>query len=517
MSGGARLAARGPGAPPGRVMHVVFASVGYGELLGVELLSAVLRRAGHRTSLAYDPALFADRFAMDLPPLARVFDRLDRVVDQLLALQPDLLALSAMTPTYAWARALAGRVRARRPVPTVIGGTHASAVPAHVVCQPEFDWACEGEGEAALLALVEDLARGGAGAGIPNLWRAEAGRAVPPPGRAPFVADLDALPLPDKELYRPHLPTRGMYGIMTSRGCPYACTYCFNSQFRATGADGPRGYLRRRSVEGVLAELVHATVHHPFRYVEFHDDIFTTDRRWLRAFAPRYRARIGAPFGCSSHARFLDEERVALLQQAGCVRVKMGVQSLDGQAYRRRVLGRMDTEEQVAAAIDTCRRRGLRIEVDQIVGLPGEDPAARQRALDFYRAHPPDRIGAYRYTWFPGTALTERARAEGRLSPDAWERILDGDSSAFFQPDPASARSPDEQALDRGYAAALDLLPRVPVRMRPALSAERLARHPGVAGAARWVMGAGLLAEVARGGGQDALAYARWLGLHLAA
>lgn len=496
-------------------MHIVFASVGYGELLGVELLSALLRRAGHRTSLVYDPALFADRFALDLPPLARAFDRLDRVVEQILALRPDLLALSAMTPTYAWARTLARRVRARRPIPTVIGGTHASAVPAHVVAQPEFDWACQGEGEAALVALVEDLAHGGQGAGIPNLWRRHRGQPLPPPGQAPFVADLDALPLPDKDLYRPHMPRRGMYGIMTSRGCPYACTYCFNSQFRDTGADGPRGYLRRRSVEGVLHELEHATVHHPFRYVEFHDDIFTTDRRWLRDFAPRYRKQIGAPFGCSSHARCLDDERVALLQQAGCVRVKMGVQSLDGPDYRRRVLKRTDTEQQVAAAIDTCRRRGLRIEVDQIIGLPGEAPHARQRALDFYRAHPPDRIGAYRYTWFPGTELTQRALDTGQLSDAAWRRILDGDSSAFFQPDPASGASARELALDQGYAAALDLLPKAPAALRAHLSPERLARHPAITTAARWAMGAGMLADLARGGGQDALAYVRWYGKQL--
>ncbi|MCK6507228.1 B12-binding domain-containing radical SAM protein [Myxococcota bacterium] len=496
-------------------MHVVFASVGYGELLGVELLSALLRRAGHRTSLAYDPALFDDRFALHLPRLARAFDRLDRVVDQVLDLRPDLLALSAMTPTYGWARGLATRVRARRHIPTVIGGTHASAVPAHVLSDPAFDWACQGEGEGALLALVEDLARGGGGEGIANLWRRSEGGPVPPPCQAPFVADLDALPFPDKSLYGPHLPRRGMYGIMTSRGCPYACTFCFNSQFRDTSADGARGYLRRRSVDGVLAELCHAAVHHPFRYVEFHDDIFTTDRRWLRDFAQRYREQVGAPFGCSSHARFLDDERVALLQQAGCVRVKLGVQSLDAPEYRRTVLKRTDTELQIAQAIDTCRRRGLRIEVDQIVGLPGEAPQARQRALDFYRAHPPDRIGAYRYTWFPGTELTERALHTGQLRQATWRRILDGDTSGYFQADPRSPASARDQALDHGYAAALDLLPKTPTALRARLSPEALARHPALAAAARWIMGAGMLVDVVGGGGQDALAYVRWYGKQL--
>jgi len=498
-----------------RRLHLTFASVGYAELLGVELLSALLQQAGHRSSLVHDPALFDDRFALRLPRLARRVDRRDRVVARILALEPDLLAFSVMTSTVGWALEIARAVRRVRPIPVVMGGSHASAAPAYLAAQPEVDWVCEGEGEAALLALVEDLAAGGRGQGIPGMWTRLGTTPVPPVAPGAVVEDLDALPLPDKALYASTQPRRGMYGIMTSRGCPYRCAFCFNSQGGAEDGTGVAVPVRRRSVQGVLEELSVAQRRDPYRYVEFHDDIFTMDRRWLAAFAPAYRQRIGVPFGCSAHARCLDPARIGMLVEAGCVRVKMGVQSLDDPAYRRGVLHRTDREEDIASAIDTCRAAGLRVEVDHIVGLPGEAHQARRRALDFYRAHPPDRIGAYWFTWFPGTALTRQAVARGTLTAAEHQGILAGRTTTYREMEQAGRGDAAQDARDQGYAAALDLLPRLPAALRSRLDPDRLGQVPGLQGVARSVMAAGMLTDLGRGGGHDALAYLRWYGHHL--
>lgn len=491
---------------------MLFASVGYAELLGVELLSAVLKRGGHRVSLVHDPALFDDRHALNLPRVARMFGDMDRTVAAILAAAPDLLAFSAMTATFAWAREVARRVRAVRRIPTIFGGTHPSAAPAFCMGLDEIDFVCVGEGEHALLELVDQLGRGGDGSGIKNIWSKPDGVPMPPPGMAPYVADLDALPFPDKALYAPWLPQNGMYNIMSSRGCPYRCTFCFNSNFGELDEKGRRwGYLRRRTVESVLAELTWARRQDAFRYVEFHDDIFTTDTEWLREFAPRYRREIGVPFGCSSHARYLDEDRIRLLHEAGCARVKMGVQSLDTQEYRRKVLRRAEKDSDVARAIDTCRRVGVRIEVDQIVGLPGESPDAREGAIAFFREHPPDRIGAYWFTWFPGTELTNKAIESGELSAEETRAILEGITTTYREVElTGRRRDPVQDRLDRGYQAALDLMPNTPAPLRGLLKPDLLGRAPALVTAARWAMAAGMIASLRRGGGEDALAYFRW-------
>lgn len=483
-------------------MRIVFASVGAAELLGVESLSAVLRRAGHATLLVHDPALFADRFDLDVPALARRFDRHDDVVRQVRALRPDLVAFSAISATFGWARTLA---RALRPIPTVIGGVHASAVPEYAATLGEFDHVCVGEGEEALLALVGS----GDGRGIPGIWT----HGTPPPGPAAHVRDLDALPFPDKALYAPTRPPGAVYNVMTSRGCPYRCTYCFNSFFAAL--DQPRAWVRRRSVENVLEELRVALRRWPMRYVEFHDDILSADRPWIERFLPRYAAEIGRPYVCSAHARHLDEPLLRLFRATGCIRVKMGVQSLAPAPWKARILRRAESERELADAIDIARRIGLRLEVDHILGLPGEPDDACAHALDFYHAHTPARIATFWLSYFPGTELTAQAVARGELAPETRAAIEAGDVPSYHKVVPRTAESRARVAREAGYAAAFQLLPLVPEALRAGLSPDMLGRVPGAPQAARWVQAAGMLARAGRGEAHELLTYLGWYAYHL--
>ena len=478
-------------------MHVTFVSIGYGELLGVQSLSAVLRAHGHTTSLAHDPALFDDRFDLHVPALARRFDRLDEVVARIVADRPGLVAFSCITATYARARLIARSVRAIRPIRTVFGGTHASAVPAAVMRAPEVDYVCEGEGEYALLELVEAIEGGDGTPRIASIWT----RRGPPPYVRPVLQDLDQLPFPDKTLYAGTSPRRGMYGVMTGRGCPYRCSYCFNSYYADLGGR-PKSWVRRRSVDNVLAEL--RTFARDASYIEFHDDIFTYDRDWLARFLPRYRAEVGVPWGCSAHSRWLDVELACMMRGAGCVRVKMGVQSLDELRYRAKTLKRAEKEEDIVRAFQACATAGLRLEVDHILGLPGESEAGKRHALEFYRVNTPARIGAYQLAYFPGTAITEAAIASGHIDEAGARAIEEGHAPNFH-----------DHANDVGYGIAFRLLPMLPKAMRDRLEPELLARIPRMGSVARWTTAVGMLADVSRGGGLDAMNYVRWYAHHL--
>lgn len=478
-------------------MHVVFVSLGAGELLGVESLSAVLQRAGHRTSLVHDPALFDDRFDLQVPALARRFDQRAEILRRIRALRPDLVAFSCISSTFGWARAIA---RELRPIPTVFGGVHPSAVPAFVAALPEVDFVCEGEGEEALLALVES----GDGRGIPGIWA----HGEPPPGPARHVADLDALPFPDKELYAPTLPRGAVYNIMASRGCPYRCTYCFNSFFGAI--DDPKAWVRRRSVDHVLEELRRAKRRDRMSHIDFQDDILTADRGWIDRFLPRLREEIGVPYVCSVHARYLDAPLVRLLKDTGCIRVKMGIQSLAPTQWKARHLKRAEREEELARAIDACRAVGLRMEVDHILGFPGEPPESNAHAFAFYQAHTPARIATFWLAYFPGTEITAEAHRRGELSDAELRAIEAGDVPSYHK---IAARTPAARAAlaeHEGYATAFQLLPLVPAPLRRHLRPAALGRVPGAAAGARWVQAAGMLARVSRGEGHEVLSYLRW-------
>src|SRR5262245_9575398 len=137
-------------------MRVVFVALGQ-EQLGISMLSAVLRRSGHETALVFTPALFNDRYYFDVPVLRDVFNRDRFLIDEIAALEPDLLAFSVRTPTYQWALQIARQAKARLAMPVIFGGVHPSAVPEICLENEAVDFVCVGEGEHAIVALCDEL------------------------------------------------------------------------------------------------------------------------------------------------------------------------------------------------------------------------------------------------------------------------------------------------------------------------------------------------------------------------
>ena len=112
-------------------MHVVFISSAC-ETLAIEYLSAVLKKAGHRCSLCFDPQLFDDTFLKNRV-LKRLFDYSDEIIEELRAHAPDLIAFSVVSDNYPWAVALADKIKKAMDVPIVFGGVHPTSVPEYVM------------------------------------------------------------------------------------------------------------------------------------------------------------------------------------------------------------------------------------------------------------------------------------------------------------------------------------------------------------------------------------------------
>lgn len=491
-------------------MHVTFVTLGM-EQLGVEYLSAYLKERGHRTSLAHNPALFNDRFQLHVPFLARMFDQDDRIVARILELNPDLLAFSCLTNVFAWAVEIARRVRQVRKIPTIFGGVHPSAVPEFVMGCPEIDFVCEGEGEVALYRLVEALESGGDPTKIPNIWSKRDDAIVAPPSVEGFLQDLDALPFPDKELFAPTIPKRYVYRMMTGRGCPYRCTFCFNNFFANLPSErtSNKQYLRRRSPGNCIAELVQAKARYDYRVVEFHDDIFTLDKEWLREFLPRFHEEVGVPWVCETHAKFMDEETARLMKETGCVGAKMGIQSLDGHAYKSRMLRRAEKEQDIIKTFDAFRAAGLQLDADHIFGLPGESPEALDRALEFYREHTPGRIACFFLTYFPGLEITERAHERGDINDEQLEEIKRGHVLWYHQVHATTPEQRRQLARHAGYMIAFQIMPAIPRPLRRFVSPRWLTRIPGMVAFSRFVMASKMLVDWLFDGNFGAVLYLR--------
>jgi radical SAM superfamily enzyme YgiQ (UPF0313 family) len=451
-------------------MKVTFVALGQ-EQLAISLLSSVLKREGHTTSLVFDPALFDDRTYLDVPSLARIFDRTARVVDEVVAEQPDLVAFSVLTPMYQWALAVAHAVKQRIDVPVIFGGVHPSAVPEVCLENACVDYVCRGEGEIPLLRLCEVLppADERPAEPIPNIWWVDRGRLVSGPN-ASFIQDLDELPFWDKELWKGHVRISDNYMTMASRGCPYRCTFCFNNFYAKLPGKGGGKYLRRRSVDNVMEELVLAKDQWGMKRIDFQDDIFTTSKDWLKAFLREYRREIDRPFHCLVHPRYVDDDMARWLKDAGCEWVQMGVQSAD-EEYKRYELLRMEKDTHMRASLQSLESAGLDVKVDHILGLPGEPLSAQEEARRLYVAHTPKRIQVFWLKYLPGVELTRAAVERGELGQEDVDLINRGQSGHFHAP---STEDTAEAALYRKYEFMFRTLPLVPARLRPKVRVERL-------------------------------------------
>ncbi len=405
-------------------MRVTFVTSGL-EHLGIEALSAWVRQAGHEPTLVYEARPFSSGTGTDSKLLARLLDpKADETAERIAATRPDVVAFSSYSVTHRWAVDVARAVKRRCEVPIVFGGQHVSASPERVIREPSIDAVVEGEGEGALLDLVECAERGRFGrTDIANCTFKGDGGPMRNPVR-PLLADLDALPWADKRGFYGAVPAfeREFY-VVSRRGCPFRCSFCEYSTF-------PRQYpgekpVRRRSVEHLIAELAFWKARGRVRKVFFWDAIFTLDPKWMEEFAHAYRREIGIPFECYTHPQTMSREMARWLAEAGCIMVRVGVQSVNSDTLA--AVNRKGDREKVTQTLASLAEFDVPYSVDHIIGLPGEGAADQLDALRFYVEAQPKRIVTHWMTYFPGTTALDHARERGLLDDADVNRILDGD------------------------------------------------------------------------------------------
>lgn len=300
---------------------------------------------------------------------------------QILATQPELVGITATTSGFMDAVDLATQLKAARPeLRVVVGGPHASSLGAPLLESfPELDALCLGEGEGPLLDLVE----GKVLADIPNLvWR-DGERIVSNPRRARLL-NLDDLPFPAYEKLagfpeRYHLPLfsyaqRFGATMITSRGCPYTCSFCDRTVFEHQ--------YRFNSPAYIYAHMKHLRDHFGVYHINIYDDLFTANQGRVAELCQRLIDEpLGMNFNCIIRAGHTSDELLRLLKQAGCLLVSLGAESADPGLMARHKAG--VTLEAVRGTVEQVHAAGLRAKGLFIFGLPGETPETFQRTSDF--------------------------------------------------------------------------------------------------------------------------------------
>lgn len=365
------------------------------EPFGVMSLAPCLKRDGHVVKLV-------EAESDDLAVQVRLF-------------APDVIGYSVCTGGHRYYLRLNRWLKGQFTFVSVFGGPHPTFFP-EMIAADGVDALCRGEGEEAFAEFCRLLEAAGRPGAVPNFSVKLDGRVETMPPR-PLAADLDSLAPADRELYygvSEEIRGHRIRSFLAARGCPFACTYCFNPAMDAL-YQGQWRRVRVRSPESLVGEIADVVHRYPTEFVAFRESIFPLEPGWLEEFAQLYSSRVGLPFYCHLRLDLLDARNVALLAKAGCYSVNVGLET-GNERLRRDLLGRRASNATLIEASRLLHSHRIRILANNMLGLPG---ASFEHDLETLRLNQLCRVDyALAMLWqpYPGTELARYAEANGHYA-----------------------------------------------------------------------------------------------------
>jgi len=373
---------------------------------GIASLAGVLHAIGHEMDLMHVSEKYRP-----VPSSAEIIEYIRKT-------NPGLVGFSVMSQQYDWVVEQSKAIREAMPdLVQTIGGVHCTMVPDEVHKSRLFDYVCVGEGDWALLELMNALENGERPHTLSNFrsWLGDVPVSNPV---APFP-DLAKLPPLDYNVFDMKAvmsETRGWMGILTSRGCPYKCTYCFNieivDQYIADGAaKNVKDFLRHFPVDVMMADLKQLLKENPeINTFIFDDDLFTLNTDYVVEFCEAYKKhQVGIPFVVNGHVNCFEERAAKALSEAGCIIVKFGLES-GSPRVRREILRRYMSNDQIERSFAAAHTYNLHSSAFIMFGLPYE---SREEIMETIRLCARVKMGRFRWAlFFPfkGTAGYEIAK-----------------------------------------------------------------------------------------------------------
>ncbi len=342
----------------------------------------------------------------------------EQLKSELSSFKPDIVGIASMTATIPSALQSARTAREACPDAKVImGGPHATFADTQILAEEKaVDIIVRGEGELTLLELAQNRADPKS---LPSTlgitFRKDNG--IVKTSNRPFIGDLDALPRPAYKFlpmnkYRiygkVHLP------IMSSRGCPFQCSFCVASQM--FGAK-----FRGRSPKNVVDELEWLKNDYGAEGISFHDDTLTLDKKRIVDICDEMIARkINLPWGCQTRVDTVSPEILAKMHKAGCNEVSFGVES--GCQKILDAVHKKFELTQAEKAIKWAKKEGLFVAVSTIIGYPGETKESMQLTSELMRRIEPDDAWLCIATPYPGTELRSLVEKMGWRMTNDWTK-----------------------------------------------------------------------------------------------
>lgn len=363
--------------------------------LGIAYVSSALRNSGICNVYTYNLNLAHD-----------VNEKVCELID---VNQIDIIATGGLSVQYHSIKTIIETAKKHKPeIITMVGGGYITSSPELAMeAMPEIDIGMIGEGEITICELVDALTKRTELVNIMGIIFRSAEGLVKTNRRKP-ISNLDSIAFPDYEGFDfgstlNYSPVNyGIYNkraavLITSRGCPYNCTFCFHPQ-----GDG----YRVRSLDNVFCEIDWLVEKYDIKSILILDELFGGNNERLKEFCSRIK-KYNLQWWVETRVQFATIENLTLMKNSGCVQILLGIENVNDSILES--MQKHITVRQIEAALSNAYQVGISAPGVLIFGDPLETRETADNSINWWKQHPEYNIMLTTMQVYPGSAIWDYA------------------------------------------------------------------------------------------------------------
>jgi len=378
---------------PGYNSHIVSPPLGMGYL------SSYLKSKGHEVKII-------DGLNYDLSN--------DEIVRRCLEFDAKLVGIYILSAYFLDAQDLIKKLKSKN-LKVMIGGSHPSFMPEFTLEKTKGDFIVIGEAEHTVGELVNAFESGKPVEDVAGVYTKNTKKIL----QRPLIEDLDSLPFPDWEQIDPRKYKKAPHGglikhfpyapMITTRGCPYKCTFCASPKFS-------QGRLRRRSPKNVVDEIEYLISNFGIKEIHFEDDNLTLHRPHIVEICRLLmEKKLKISWACPNGVRadHLDMELLKMMKKAGCYYLAFGIESGNQEILDN--VKKNTSLEKLEEGVKMASKAGIMTQGFFIFGLPGETEETIKKTIKFAKKLPLSRAQFLLLDVMPGTEIWDTLNFEEQV------------------------------------------------------------------------------------------------------
>lgn len=410
--------------------------------LGLAYIASILKNTGYQVAILDNQIL---RF------------RSSFLKNEIKKIAPDVVLLSSMTPLWPGLVTLSKLVKNISPEIIIgVGGPHLTVYPRESLSNKSFDFGVYGEGESTILEVLERIQKGRGLDGVKGcIFRKNGKIVINPPREA--IDDLDSIPFPaiDLLLYKKYFALsvrHPFFTMITSRGCPYTCKFCFQ---------GYLGRYRARSPENVVEEMEVLVNKYKVQEIVIFDETFAVEeKRAVKICELINKKRLKFKWDIRTRVDLLNKEVLEFLKSGNCHRIHLGIESGNQEILDK--MGKGISILEIKEKIKLAKKFGFELRGYFMLAYPGETERSIRKTIEFAKSLSLDWASFTITIGLPGTTIYKEALEKGYFYIDYWREYTKGNilnSKPYFIPD--GLKEEDLFALNRRAYLELYLRPKI--------------------------------------------------------